>query len=256
MVKIHLLLKKEEIDAETLVGNQKVAVVLDVLLATSTIVASLSSGAKKIIPVLNQEEAFEKVRHLDKESYCLVGEERGEAIAGFLEPNPLELSKQVNGKTVILSTTNGTVAICKAAQAKKVYIASLLNGRAVSEKIAAMHKTDTIIVICSGSHNKFCIEDFYGAGYFIDELVSIFDGWELTDAAKAALYFYQSKKEQSEEVLASSKVGQMLINLGFQEEIAYISQLGVLPIVPYLDSRYRIVMEDEPSKESSAKIII
>jgi len=241
IVKIHLLLKKEEIDQEKLADSEKVAVVLDVLLSTSTIVASLSSGASAIIPVMNQDEALEKASQLEKGSYCLVGEDKGEVIEGFLGPNPLKLSKNIHSKTVILSTTNGTVAILNARCAKKVYIASLLNGRAVAERIVATHKEDTIIIVCSGSHNNFCIEDFYGAGYIINELTSLFNRYELTDAAKAALFFFQSKKENAFEILEESKVGQKLLQMGYGEEIDYISQLGILPIVPYLEYGSRIV---------------
>ena len=243
IVKIHLLLKKEEIDCEKLADSEKVVVVLDVLLATSTIVASLSFGASKIIPVMNQDEALEKASQFDKGSYCLVGEDKGEVIEGFLEPNPLKLVNSINGKAVILSTTNGTVAILKVACAKKVYIASLLNGKAVAEKMAANHKEDTIIIVCSGSHNRFCMEDFYGAGYLINELISLLNGYELTDAAKAALYFFQSKKENAFEIIEESNVGQKLLRMGYGEEINYISQLGIVPIVPYLEHGSGIIKD-------------
>lgn len=249
MGKIHLLFKKEEIDEEKLAEGHKVAVVLDVLFATSTIVTSLSIGAKDVIPVLNQEEALQMASQLEERSYYLMGEDKGKLIDGFFDPNPLKLTEKIQDKTLILSTTNGTVAICKAMQAKKVYIAALLNGKAVAKRIVESHKADTIIVICSGSHQHFCLEDFYGAGYLIDELVALFDGWKLSDAAKLAVSFYQDNKESAKEVLEGSRLGEKLIQNGFKEEIDYISQCGVLSIVPYLHHGKLTVEGNEMQRE-------
>src|SRR5699024_3070954 len=130
MMKIHLLWKKEEIN-ESRISDDKIAVVFDVLLATSTIASCLASGAKRVIPVLNEAEALEKSKTLhygQADDVLLAGESDGVTIDGFVDPVPAVLNEQVPGKTVILSTTNGTVAIRKAAMAKKVYTASLLNG--------------------------------------------------------------------------------------------------------------------------------
>lgn len=249
MAKIHLLFKKEEIDEEKLAKGNKVVIVLDVLFATSTIVTSFSAGAKHIIPVLNREEALQKASQLEEGSYYLIGEDKGKLMDDFLDPNPLKLPKQIQDKTLILSTTNGTVSICKAMHAKKVYIAALLNGKAVAGRVAKMHKTDTIIVICSGSHQRFCIEDFYGAGYLINELIAFFDGWDLSDAAKLAVSFYRDNKGNSKGVLESSRLGEKLIQMGFKEEIDYISQLGVLSVVPYLHYGKLTIENNEMQRE-------
>ena len=232
MPTIHLLFKKEEIDSAKIKEN-KVAVILDVLLATSTITACLYGGAKKIIAVRHKEEALEEITHLKKGSFCLVGEYEGKTMEGFLDPSPRQLEKIIYGKTVVLSTTNGTVAIRKAACAKQVYIASLLNGSAIAKHIALTHPNETIIVVCAGSQHQFCLEDFYGAGYFIDQLVNASEGWELTDAAKTALLFFKST-EGPTAILKASKVGEMLIEHGYEEEISFISRFDIMPIVPYV----------------------
>jgi 2-phosphosulfolactate phosphatase len=234
MGKLHLLMKKEEVDEELIKG--KIAVVFDVLLATSTIAVCLHSGAKEVIPVLNGNEAWQEADKYEKEDILLVGEYEGRTIEGFLDPNPLGLREKVAGKSVILSTTNGTVAIRKASQARKVYTASLLNGLAVAEKVSVKHSQETIIIICSGSSNTFCLEDFYGAGYFLHCLLQ--EGkeqWELTDAAKAALHFYQGNREKNESLLLESRVGQMISKFGFAQEVHHVAKRGVLPTVPYLE---------------------
>lgn len=227
-------MRKEEIDENQLAG--KIAVVFDVLLATSTITAALYDGAKEVIPVLDGEEARTVANQKEDGSYLLVGEYEGRTIKGFYDPSPLQLKGNVGGKSMILSTTNGTVAVRKSASAKKVYMASLLNGKAVANKIAKDHRDETIVIVCSGSTGSFCVEDFYGAGYFLNCLLKeAEEEWNLTDAALAAQQFYEAKSHQCETVLEESRVGQMLARFGFTEEIRFTAQRGIFPIVPYLN---------------------
>lgn len=241
MAKIHLLLKKEEID-QVKMNGEKIAVVFDVLLATSTIVTALNYGAKEVIPVLNESEAIKEAKGRELGSYLLVGEYAGVTIKGFLPPNPLFLQEKVKGKTVILSTTNGTVAINKSANAKKVLIASLLNNHSVAKVLAENYKDETIVIVCSGSSGEFNVEDFYGAGSLIANLLKDSkDRWELTDSAFAAYRFYLGAYENTEEILSKSRVGQMLEKYGFNNEIHFVSQHGIFNIVPFLVNRKSVV---------------
>jgi len=232
--KLHVLLKKEEID-DAKMQEDKTAVIFDVLLATSTITACFWHGAKEVVPVLNGDEALHEAKGRESDSFCLVGEYNGKTIEGFLDPNPLQLKEQIKGKTVLLSTTNGTVAIRKSAAAKKVYTASLLNGKAASEKINADHREETIVAVCSGSGGEFCMEDLYGAGYFVDCLMNHTSHWELTDSAKAARIFYRSNAEKAQKILKDSRVGEMLMRNGFEEKIDFIANCGLVDIVPWLE---------------------
>lgn len=233
MPRLHVLLKKEEID-DAKMQEDKTVVVFDVLLATSTITACFWHGAKEVVPVLNSDEALREAEGRPADSFCLVGEYNGKTIEGFLDPNPLQLKDQIRGKTVVLSTTNGTVAIRKSAVAKKVYTASLLNGKAAASKIAADHLEDTVVAVCSGSGGEFCMEDLYGAGYFVDCLMDLTDNWDLTDSAKAARIFYRSNTEQAQTILKDSRVGKMLMRNGFEEEIDFIANCGLIDSVPWL----------------------
>lgn len=234
MTKCHLLMKKEDIDERQLDG--KIAVVFDVLLATSTITAALFEGAREVIPVLDGEHALKEAESRKDDRYILAGEYEGLTIDGFLSPSPLQLKEKVKDQTMILATTNGTVAIHQAMAAKKVYVASMLNGDAVAEEIKKNHPDETVVLICSGSAGRFNLEDFYGAGYFIDCLVArAGDDTDLTDAARTALYFYRGNSDDPAEMLAQSKVGKMLSRFGFREDIRFVSQRGIFPVVPYLN---------------------
>jgi len=82
----------------------------------------------------------------------LAGELHAETIAGFAHPAPLALLKHgIRGKTVVYSTTNGTVAMTQAAGAARVYCGALLNARRLAEHIVARHPRETVLLVCSGS---------------------------------------------------------------------------------------------------------
>ncbi|WP_164670503.1 2-phosphosulfolactate phosphatase [Virgibacillus doumboii] len=252
MVKVHLLWKKEEINDEQMDAD-KIAVVFDVLLASSTITACLAYGAKQVTPVLNEAEALREADNFEKEDVCLVGEYDGITIKGFLDPLPLTLKNHVADRPVVLSTTNGTVAIRKAASAKKVYIASLLNGDAVAGRIVETYDSETIVAVCSGSKNQFCIEDFYGAGYFIEQLVNTYgDDVDLTDSALAAKLFYENMSEEALNVLSHSSVGKMMEHYGLDKDVEFVGRKGVFSVVPRLVNNKIIVMDEakKPVKEA------
>ncbi|MGM9925005.1 MAG: 2-phosphosulfolactate phosphatase [Bacillus sp. (in: firmicutes)] len=238
MAKVHLLMKKEEIDEEKM--KDKVAVVFDVLLATSTIAAGLHFGAKEVIPVLNGARALQEAQARNKGEYILVGEHEGITIEGFHDPLPLYLQNNIQGKSMFLSTTNGTVAITRCVRANKVYMASLLNGKAVAEMIKQNHPEETIIIVCSGSSGAFCMEDFYGAGYFLDELLTEEYDWDLSDASLSALLFYRNAMDQGKGILGASRVGKQLQRIS-EANLEFVANRGIIRIVPYLTREGSII---------------
>ncbi|MRX72235.1 2-phosphosulfolactate phosphatase [Bacillus lacus] len=249
MNKIHVLYKKEEIKELQMKG--KAAVVLDILLATSTIVTALAHGAKEIIPVKNSEEAEKCAAALEPGSYLLAGEYEGKTIQGFLDPNPASLLHVTEGKSLVLSTTNGTVAVAGSFAAEKVYIASLLNLSAVAAQLEAEAGGRTIVIICSGSSGRFCMEDFYGAGALIAKLL-IAGERDLTDAARAALLFYNAYAGKAEEILLQSSTGKMLEQYGLNAIISFISREDVYTAVPVLKGSKLLGRGDEEWKKRTA----
>ena len=168
--KVHVLTKKEELDSVRVPG--KVVVVLDILFATTTMVTALAHGAKEIVPVLDEHAAKNAAQGFPENSYVLAGELYAETLPGFAHPAPLSLLEHgIEGKSVIYSTTNGTVAMMQPARAARVYGGALLNARALVEHILERHAGETILIVCSGSGNNFNYEDFYGAGYFVECLL-------------------------------------------------------------------------------------
>lgn len=235
-MKVNVILKKEDID-ELKLNENHIAIVLDVLFATTTIVTCLANGAKDVYPVLDAAEALELAKTMQADSPLIAGEKNGKSMEGFIVPTPQSLGSLAQGKSVILATTNGTVAIRKVAAAKRVFIASLLNGAAITNYIHNHYDSGyTIHVICSGSAGRFCLEDFFGAGCLVSQLDILYqDGkLSLSDSAVSAKLFYESHQDEASEILAMSKVGGNLIDLGLIEELSYSSQQDSLSIIPEL----------------------
>lgn len=250
MMKIHLLFKKEDIDRQKMADN-KIAVVFDVLLATSTVASALEFGAKEVIPVIDGEAAVKEAQGREKDSFVLVGEYQGKTIDGFLSPNPLDLRERIEGKSVILSTTNGTVALKNSADANAVYAATLMNCEAVAKHILKDYKGETIVAVCSGSSNEFNVEDFLGAGCFIESLIKLYgEEFFLTDSAYAAHSFYHAHTRKSDDILKASRVGRMLSSHGYEKEIEFVSQENIFSKVPILLDKKRIIGVEEGLHEN------
>ena len=231
--KVHVLLRKEDFNADRLTAN--VVVVLDILFATTTIVTALANGATEVIPAIDEHDARAKAKPFPPESVVLSGERMIHAIDGFVTPLPLALTEVgVKGKCVIYSTTNGTVALSQASIAPHVYVGSLLNGAATVAHIQKYHADESVLVLCSGSAGGMNLEDFYGAGYIVDQLVKGLDpDRDLTDAAQSALRLYRT--HDAYDCLISSRVGRIMERSGVSDEVRYASQRGVLSLVAKLE---------------------
>jgi 2-phosphosulfolactate phosphatase len=232
--KVHVLGRKEELDTVRMPG--KVAIVLDVLFATSTIVTAVAHGAASVIPTLDEASARDEAARHPEGSYVLAGELLAETLPGFAPPTPLALLEHgVARKQVIYSTTNGTVALAGTAAAGHVYAAALLNGRAVIEHVLACHPNQTILVVCSGSMGNVNLEDYYGAGYLVELLAErLGEDADFSDAARVARALYRSGDPFP--TLLNCRVGRMMSERGLEHEIEYAAQRSSLDVVPRLES--------------------
>ncbi|MCL4800759.1 MAG: 2-phosphosulfolactate phosphatase [Burkholderiales bacterium] len=230
--RVHVLGRKEDIDTVRMPG--KVALVLDVLFATSTIATALAHGAAAVIPALDEAAARAEGARRAGESVVLAGELYADTLPGFAPPTPLALIEHgVAGKQVVYSTTNGTTALRAAAGAAAVYAAALLNGRAVVEHALRAHPDATVLIVCAGSMGNFNLEDFLGAGYLVELLVErLGERVDLSDAARAARTVFRAGDPLA--ALVESRVGRMMIDRGLRHEVEYAAQRSVLGVVPRL----------------------
>lgn len=207
----------------------KNAVVLDVLRATTNIVLALNNGAKRVIPVAEVEEAY---GYRQKNSEILLGGERNRVlIPGFdLANSPLEYNTDVVlGKTIVMTTTNGTTALKKAAGADRVFVGSLLNMVSVSEKLQSEAKD--LVIICSGTEGKISLEDSLAAGYLISLLKTSLD-YKLDDFSIMVSDLYDFYSADLEGGLCCSENGRSLISLGRKEDIYWAARLNYCSLVP------------------------
>jgi 2-phosphosulfolactate phosphatase len=230
--KVHVLGRKEELDSVRVPG--KVAIVLDVLFATSTIVTAVAHGASAVIPALDEAAARDEGARHAPGSFVLAGELYAETLPGFAPPTPLALVEHgIGGKTVIYSTTNGTVALQGAGGAADVYAAALLNGCAVIDHVLATHRDRTILVVCSGSMGNLNLEDYYGAGYLVVLLAErLGERTDFSDAARVARALYRSGDPYP--TLRECRVGRMMVERGLEHEIEFAAQRSTLEVVPRL----------------------
>jgi len=231
MQKIHVLLKKEELDAQRLEG--KVVVVLDILFATSSIVTALAHGASEVIPTLDGRAAQEAAREFAAGSYVLSGELNADTLPGFVHPTPKALlAEGIAGRRLIYCTTNGTVALAKSKGAAHVYAAALLNGRAVVGHIVTQHPESTILIVCSGSADNFNLEDFYGAGYLVSLFRRRAADADFSDAALAAELLHDHC--DGLDALRRARVGRMMLARKLDAEVAFAAQESCFDVVPLL----------------------
>ena len=160
------------------------------------------------------------------------GEKQGLKLPGMDFGNsPLEFSRaDLVGGIVVLSTSNGTVAIKNAEKAEKIFIAALLNARGVAEKLAC-EESDAVFA-CAGRLGEFSLEDFAAAGAVTHYLCELLPNLRLPDVLMAAQGFFQSIESNLTNVLQNSRHGRYLKEIGFSEDIPYCCQLNVFKIVP------------------------
>ncbi len=226
--KVHVLTRKEELDSVRVPG--KVVVVLDIIFATTTMVTALANGAKEIVPVIDEKAARACAGEFP--GCVLSGELYAETLSGFAHPAPLALlAHGIEGKSVIYSTTNGTVAMTQAGGAARVYCGALLNARRLVEHIVHQHARETVLIVCSGSGGNFNFEDFYGAGYFVECFLPHVN--DLSDAAKAALALYRQARAPA--ALLDCRIGRMMAARGLAHEVEFACRRDLYPVVPALE---------------------
>lgn len=214
--------------------RETVAVVIDVLRATSVFTYATHSGIRKVIPVMDVDTAFQLKKHYPPEDILLGGERGCLPIEGFdLGNSPQHYTpERVAGKTLILTTTNGTVAMQAARSARTIYIASFLNAAAVVE---CLQNENKIAIICAGTNGSETEEDLLLAGCLTDRLKKHRQyRLDATAERTAGLWMESMNATQLEKSLRESKGGKSLVRLGLDADIQVSAQLDTIGVVPQL----------------------
>ncbi|GEA14583.1 MAG: 2-phosphosulfolactate phosphatase [Moorella sp. (in: firmicutes)] len=211
--------------------NNKAVIVIDVLRATTTISVALAAGCLEVIPVLTPEEAIDMRERLEDERVLLGGERNALKIPGFdLGNSPLEYTPEiVAGKRLIMTTTNGTRAIRRAAGGRQVFLGAMINAPAVAG-LAAAAATD-ITIICAGTRDRFSLEDFLAAGLLVDRLAGLGE-FVLRDGALTARDYYYCHRDDPSAAMKASFHGRLLADLGLEADVEFCSRVGAIDVVP------------------------
>lgn len=209
--------------------EQSIVVVIDIFRATSSICYGIENGAEAIIPVATIE-ACRSYSHTD---YLLAAERNGEVVEGFDFGNsPFAYGKnKVEGKTVVLTTTNGTYAINESREASKIVIGSFLNLSSLCTWLD--NQEEDVLLLCAGWKHQFNLEDTLFAGAVIHQLKE--GNYKLDDAGIAACDLYELAKDNLSVYLKKTSHSERLKKLGIEEDIEFCLNLNLTTSIPVLE---------------------
>lgn len=210
-----------------------VVMVVDVIRATTTAAAFLEAGASALYLTSSHRAAL-GFRATD---VMIAGEDGGLKPNGFDYGNSPREAKDapLGGKTVAMSTTNGTKAAHLAARtAKHVLLASLYNAHAAA-RLAHQLATEEVAVLCAGQVGRIGLDDTYTAGV-LAEFLQIMGQYELEDGALIALTTRRTYPDPEEPLLLSGAAA-ALRQVGLEADVPFCAQIAASPAVPVLEGR-------------------
>jgi 2-phosphosulfolactate phosphatase len=244
---VHLL--PDLVDEAELAGAT--VVVIDVLRATTTITYALAAGAREVVPCLEIEDARQVARRFQGGEVLLGGERGGVKIEGFdLGNSPEEYSPEaVRGRSIAFTTTNGTRAMLRCRQAKRVLVGAIVNLSAVAN---AMVRDENIHLVCAGTEGEVSFEDTLVAGWLAHRRWVAEEDLQLNDSAHLANRVFRwllslqqastrnvpERKLQDFEtiaVLATGIGGRNVVSLGRAVDLRAAGQIDKFDFVPELN---------------------
>ena len=219
--------------------SRTTSVVFDVLRATSSIVTALANGAEEVIPVDDIPAAL--AIRAKRPDVLLAGEREGKRITASLANgvefdlgnSPREFTaERVQGRSIVMTTTNGSRALHACAASKKVLAASLLNLGATASHLTA-NPPESLLLICSGTFEQPAFEDILVAGALADLLWSAFS--EVSDSARVARSTYLSHRDDLRSAIENSRNGRRLMtDPDLRDDVAWCLRLDTFPSVAAL----------------------
>lgn len=218
----------------------RVVAVIDVLRASTSIAIALGNGARNVVPLESSDEAITRAKQFDRGEVRLAGERKMLIVPGFdLGNSPGEFTREaVEGKTVLLTTTNGTAAMVGLQGARDVVVASYVNLEAVSVlmRTAARAGTD-LTLICAGRDKLFSLEDAACAGRYVRTIAKRLAKVEMGDGAFASTVIDRKYGDRLDQLFADSEAGQALADAGFAADLESCAAVDSCPVIPILQDR-------------------
>ena len=223
--------------------SQTVCVVFDILRATTSMITALANGAQAIIPVSEVTDALE-LREKNPD-VLLAGEREGLRIRAWqtgsidfdLGNSPREfIAEKVQGRTIVMTTTNGTRALRACAEAKTVLVSSFLNLRATTNWIKE-HNPPQLLVVCSGTLQESALEDVLAAGALCERVWSQYAGGsaQVADSAEIARRLYPLLQANLFDAMKSARNGRRLLAIPeLRDDVWYCVQRETVTFVAAL----------------------
>lgn len=230
-MKAELYLTPDEFEPNALQG--KIAVAIDVLRASTTIITALQNGCRRILPVAEVETARKLAQIQSQETTLLGGEREGKKLEGFhLGNSPREYTPaSVIHKTLIFTTTNGTRLLNKTQEAELTLIAAFVNGTQIAEYLYQTGKN--FAILCAGTEGHFSLEDTVCAGMIFSNLYKIASNkLQINDLVLSAMILYQKFENNILSMLKLAQHGRYLIQIGFENDLINCSNVDAIPIIP------------------------
>ncbi|MEO5817539.1 MAG: 2-phosphosulfolactate phosphatase [Gemmatimonadaceae bacterium] len=237
-MRIDVLFGVQQITPQDVQG--RVVAVIDVLRASTTIAVALANDARAVLPFESSEEMITRSKQLERASFLLAGERRMLKIEGFdLGNSPREHTREVvEGKTVMLTTTNGTKALLAVQGARDVVVASYVNLTAVSAMLrTALRGGHDVTLVCAGQDRQFALEDAACAGRYVHMVSKRLTGLDTNDAAYAASLIDKKFGDNLMRLFNTAAHGRALAAAGFGEDLTVSAAVDSYPVIPVYQDR-------------------
>jgi len=217
-------------------NNSDIAVVIDVLRATTTIAWALKNGANSIQVFAELDLLKKAAMEWDPKKRLMLGERGGKKIEGFdLGNSPLSVNKKtVYEKRLFMSTTNGTKSLQKVQNVQHLFAMALTNRKAVAERIIALKK-ENVLILGSGWEGSYSLEDSLAAGALATYLLESSNTKVniLNDELQASMALWKVWENDILKCLKTATHGKRLTSLGdYEDDFKCCSELDCLDIVP------------------------
>jgi 2-phosphosulfolactate phosphatase len=209
--------------------HDRAVVVLDVLRATTSMITALNAGVSEI-RIFDSLDTARAAACGFANGKVLCGEERCKRPPDFgLGNSPADFTRDnVAGRTLFMSTTNGTRAIVAAQSAPLILVGALVNARAVAQALA--QQTRDVAFVCSGTEGQFSIEDALGAGAMLSRL-SALTNVETCETAQCCLDDFEKSKSSLPQVLRTGRGARNILAAGLEPDIDFAARLDMFDIV-------------------------
>lgn len=218
----------------------RLVAIVDVLRASTTVAVALGNGAKTVIPLEGADEVIMRSKSFERSQVRLAGEQKMYPIAGFdLGNSPQHFTPEaVEGKTILITTTNGTRALLGVQGARDIVIASYVNFTAVLAmmKVASSSNTD-IAIICAAQDGGFTLEDAACAGRYVRAIPKRVASVTINDAAAASVLIERKYGDNIAKIFKESSHGQALEAAGFGDDLAASAAVDTHAVVPIYQDR-------------------